>query len=116
MGHTRKTRWDMESLRAEAAKYQTRFAFQTKSRQAYEYARTNNLLDLVAAHMKPVYKTWNPETVRAEALRYSSRSEFSKGSRGAYLYAKRHGVLDEVCSHMKSSGSSKRDVVQVRKL
>ena len=106
MEHTRKTRWDMESLRTEAAKYQTRFAFQTKSRQAYEYARTNDLLDLVAAHMKPVYKTWNPETVRAEALKYSGRSEFSKGSRGAYLYAKRHGVLDEVCSHMnRVSGS-----------
>lgn len=105
MEHKSKTRWDMESLRNEAAKYQTRFAFQTKSRSAYEYARTNDLLDLVAAHMKPVYKTWNQETVRAEALKYSGRSEFSKGSRGAYLYAKRHGVLDEVCSHMKNSES-----------
>ena len=99
--HSAKKKWNLAKIKAEAKKYKTRYEFAKKVSGAYEWARTNGVLDEVCTHMKPGLEKWNLAKVKDEAKKYKTRYEFGRKAVGAYHWARTNGVLDEVCAHMK---------------
>ena len=98
-----KKKWDFDSIKTEALKYETRFEFQSKS-PAYQAARSRNIVDEVCQHMESKYNTWNNESIAAEALKYKTRKEFRSNS-PAYRAAEKRKILDQVCQHMSDTGN-----------
>lgn len=99
---SRKTNWNLESVRAEALKYPTRTKFKSGNRAAYNWAVRNELLDEVFSHsVKTVYKKWTLTSVKEEALKYTRVSEFNKNSNGAYKWAVKNDCLNEITGHME---------------
>jgi len=97
-------KWDYDSCKKEALKYNKRIEFREGSLGAYFSSCKNGWLDDVCGHMvelrKP-YGYWNiKEKCKKEALKYTTRTEFRKGSSGAYDASMRNGWLDEICGHM----------------
>lgn len=97
-------KWNLESIKKEAEKYQRRSDFQNGNRGAYISARRQGLLDIVSIHMKkPATKKYTDEEIFKIAKKFKTRSEFSKNSK-AYASAFFRGkeFLDKVCAHMTS--------------
>lgn len=88
--------WGVESLHAEAARYETRNEFKKGSPGAYDSARRVGILDEVCLHMMAVKRPWGFITLKEEAARYETRSDFQKGSGGAYNAARRLGIMDDL--------------------
>lgn len=85
-------KWNYESVKAEASKYDSRNAFQKGCNPAYQVARINGWLDEWFGHQ---LKSWDYESVKAEASKYDSRYAFQKGCIRAYQVARINGWLDE---------------------
>jgi hypothetical protein len=97
--------WNLETLKTEALKYQTRQEFQQKNGAAYKAAGLLKIRDEICGHMiklKNQKGYWTPETLHAEALKYDNKVEFRKESNPAFLTASRQGLLDKICSHMEA--------------
>ena len=97
--------WNLETLRVEALKYQTRQEFQQKNGAAYKAAGLLKLRDAICGHMiklKNPKGYWTPETLHAEALKYNNKVDFRQRSNPAFLTASRRGLLDQICSHMEA--------------
>ena len=89
--------WNLETLRVEALKYQTRQEFQQKNGAAYKAAGLLKLRDAICGHMiklKNPKGYWTPETLHAEALKYNNKVDFRQRSNPAFLTASRRGLLD----------------------
>ena len=97
----RPKKWNFNSCKKEARKYNTRKEFAKGSGGAYYWARVNKKLEEVCGHMEVLRREWTLESVKKEAKKYNTRREFEKGSLGAYSWALRNGLLDEVCGHME---------------
>ena len=93
-------RWKLKDLKAEAKMYKTRYEFNKGSKKAYLYAYKKGLLDIVCAHMKPVYPSYTEEDVKEAAKKYSSRTQFKKHDNGLYRKAIKLGILDKVCGDL----------------
>jgi hypothetical protein len=92
--------WNLDKVREEALKFNSKVEFKDKSVNAYYSATRNGWLDDVCSHMVAGKKPngyWTIDKVREEALKFSSRSEFKKKSSSAYSYALKNGWLDDVC-------------------
>jgi hypothetical protein len=97
--------WNLETLRAEALKFQTRQEFQQKNGAAYKAAGLLKIRDEICGHMiklKNPKGYWTPETLHAEALKYDTKVDFREKSNPAFLTASRKGLLDQICSHMEA--------------
>jgi hypothetical protein len=82
----------------EAKKYKTRSEFKNNtkySNAAYRWAKNNNLLDKVCAHMK-TRNSWDLQSVKFLAKKYTSKGDFLKNNSGAYKAANRFGILDKI--------------------
>lgn len=92
----RRRKWDMESCKEEAMKYDSRVAFSNGSQSAYQTARRNHWLDEYT-WFKPKKKRnfWNEDTCRDEAKKYSSLKRFEKGCGSAYQTARINGWLKD---------------------
>ena len=97
--------WNLETLKTEALKYQTRQEFQKKNGAAYKAAGLLQIRDEICGHMiklKNPKGYWTPEALHAEALKYDTKVDFRKKSNPAFLTASRQGLLDQICSHMEA--------------
>lgn len=97
--------WNVEMLKTEALKYQTRQEFQQKNGAAYKAAGLLQIRDEICGHMiklKNPKGHWTPETLHAEALKYDTKVDFREKSNPAFLTASRQGLLDQICSHMEA--------------
>ena len=95
-------KWDFESCKKEALKYNNRTIFSKKSPGAYKSSKINNWFDEITSHMKYKCKKnyWTKEKCKKEALKYTIRNQFKKNSCDSYSFAYKNGWLDEICSHM----------------
>ena len=87
-------KWDDESVRKEALKYDKKQSFFKGSSGAYSYAVKHHMLDDLFGESGR--HNWDDESVRKEAEKYCSKKEFESGSGGAYQYAVRHHMLDDL--------------------
>jgi hypothetical protein len=95
--------WTLETLKAEALKYNSRTEFQKKSGSAYNASGRLKLRDAICGHMTTIKKPdgfWNIETLQAEAIKYTSRQEFQQKNGAAYKAAGQLKVRDQICKHM----------------
>jgi len=90
----------LESLQAEALKYETRIGFSKGSPAEYSTARRLGILDDICSHMIAQRKEHTLESLQAEALKYETRAAFQGGSPAEYSAARRLGILNDICSHM----------------
>jgi predicted GIY-YIG superfamily endonuclease len=98
--------WDIDKVKEDALKYNTRNEFRIKSGSAYSMAHRSGWLDEVCSHMKTFSKPsgyWTIDKLREEALKYNTKKDFERGVKSAYQIAYKNGWLDDVCSHMVSS-------------
>ena len=89
-------KWDADTIRAEAAKYPSRVAFEDGCPGAVGAARERHpgLLDELFPPLQR--KTPTLEEARALASKYPSRKAFNKGHSSAYNVCRKAGVLDEL--------------------
>ena len=95
--------WTLETLKAEALKYQSRQEFQQKNGAAYKAVGMLGARDVVCAHMVKIKAPkgfWTLENLRAEALKYDNKVDFREKSNAAFLTASRKKILDQICGHM----------------
>jgi len=98
---------NIESVRNEARKYQTRTEFYKSSSGAYDIARRNSWLDDICEHMTSPIKPmgyWTKENVLVEAKKFKHRNDFHKKSSSAYSIARNNSWLEEACQHMEVQG------------
>lgn len=98
-------RWNIESVKLEALKYNTRIEFQKNSSGAHNYAVKHNLLPILCAHMlgkqqKPRNYWKNKQNCLLEALKYTSRKQFIDKSHGAYKQSVINNWYTEITTHM----------------
>ena len=94
-------KWTLENLQKEALKYNSPGDFCKGSPNAYNSARSRNLLDQICSHMtRKNRKPYKLEDLRQIALKYDRRGKFGDLDGPAYGAALKMGVLDEICSHM----------------
>ena len=109
--------WTLETLKAEALKYDNKVDFRAHSNSAFLTATRKKLLDQICSHMEPGKLPngyWlNKENCAAEALKYTNRRAFSIANSSAYHGADTNGWLDEICAHMEFNPSSDSDVVYI---
>ncbi|GEM_PF-430402 len=89
-------KWNEETCREEAKKYNSRTEFCRESSGAYEVANQHGWLDSYdwfEKYSKP-NGYWDRNTCREEALKYKSLSEFRKQCSSAYTIAWRNGWLE----------------------
>lgn len=92
-----KNKWDIESVKAEAEKYEFRRDFRSKSLGAYKAAQRHGWLDIVCAPIKPLWeKKWKYEKIIQEAKKYQYKGDFIKNSPVAYNTAYKNGWLNDV--------------------
>jgi hypothetical protein len=95
--------WTLETLQAEAIKFNSRTEFQKKSGSAYNAAGRLKVRDVICGHMPTIKKPdgfWTVETLQTEAIKYTSRQEFQQKNAAAYKASGQLKVRDLVCSHM----------------
>lgn len=96
-------KWDIESIKFEAKKYNSRSSFSYNSESAYKSAIKFGVLDEVCQHMTSGKKEngyWNFENVFNEALLYNCKSDFMIKSAGAYSAARLNNWMEKICLHM----------------
>lgn len=113
----RSTTWDYEAVKAEAKRYQSRYAFMQGNSSAYYRAIKSGWLEDVCSHMPayvPKARTWDFDTVKVEAQKYKTRTEFQNGCKGAYQRALQMRWIDAVCSHMPKHAGVVWDFASVK--
>jgi len=113
MTMARPTKWTLEAIQAEAAKYATRPAFSKGSNTAYVAACRRKLLNQVCAHTETGPAPWTEERIRAEAAKYTVWSDFYEQSLPAYMAAQRKGMLDTIKAGMVTTTRWTAESVQV---
>ncbi|MEA1052480.1 hypothetical protein U5801_22120 [Lamprobacter modestohalophilus] len=92
----------LAEIRASAALYPTRQAWERGHPSAYNAAKQHQLFDVVCGHMPASPRKLPLEALMASAARYQSRGDWKNADPSAYLSAYRRGLLDVVCAHMTS--------------
>ena len=98
-------KWNFDTLKEEALKYNSRSEFEKENASAYNSARIRGILEDICKHMIFLHKPkgyWDFTNVSKEASKYSSRTKFRKGNSMAYKTALKNKWMDIVCNHMKS--------------
>lgn len=97
-----------ESVLKLAKKCKTRSSFMKAFRPAYNYARTQGILEDVCKHMIPSHIVrrnarlyWTLDLCKKEAKKYSNRTDFMRKSSRAYNVSLANKWLDNICSHME---------------
>ena len=85
--------WTKELVLKKALMHKSRGDFYKLNGNAYEWARSRELLDEICIHMKPLTIKWTEVTALKEASKYHSRTALAKGASGAYEYLKRNDLL-----------------------
>jgi hypothetical protein len=98
----------LEQIRASAAQYPSRAAWERGDASAYYAAKRRGLMDEVCQHMPRSPRKLTLETLKASAAPFKHRIDWIKADQSAYICARERGVLDQVCAHMvpKPSASS----------
>lgn len=94
-------KWNFESCRIEALKYNTRKEFRDSNQGSYNAARKQGFLNEICINMKSGKLIWDKDKVIETAKDYNLRIDFQNNKRGAYSAALKNGWLDEACAHMK---------------
>ena len=108
--------WTKEATRAEAAKYETRGAFQVGSPSAYNAAlKYHWLKEFFADHPNQGYSKkklpdgwWTLERLKEIAKNFKYRDQMAKMSPGAHDAALNLGILNEIFSDHENKGYKKR--------
>ena len=90
----RRVPWNLVSLRAEAAKYQTKIDFKRGSGSAYRAAARLGLLDQLG--LVNQFQSWDEARVRQAASEYETAVAMIRGDLAAYAAAKRLGLLGDL--------------------
>ena len=93
-------KWNLESCRIEALKYNTRKEFRDSNQGCYNAARKQGFLNEICINMKNGKLIWDKDKVIEIAKDYNLRIEFQRNKLGAYKSALKNGWLDEACAHM----------------
>lgn len=99
-------KWNYETCRIEALKYNTRNEFNKKNRSAYEYALSCDILKDISVHMPVRVKRngyWGRIRCQEEALKYKTRTQFRNYSYKAYITTIEKDWFEDCCSHMKTN-------------
>ena len=91
----------LESCKAIALKYETRFAWQKGDCASYGYAKINLILDECCKHMKVMRLFYTLESCRAIALKYKTRTSWQNGDVNSYSASRNNGWHEECCKHME---------------
>lgn len=96
------TKWDFDTAKAEALKFNSRMAFENGSPGAYHQARKSGWLDSICSHMPSCNnRKITKELILSEAMKFQTRSEFFNGAASLYNSAKKLGLFDEATEHMQ---------------
>lgn len=100
-----KLKWDKDTIRTEALKYENLSDFYIYAASAVQAAKSfgNDFYQDVIKHMTKKITYWTDEMLRDEALKYNTKTKFARGS-NAYGAAKRRGddFFNSITSHMKT--------------
>ena len=96
-----------ELLAAEAAKYDRRVDFKTKSPKHYDAACAQGILDKVCLHMRSINKKshWNKETCIQFALTCKDQTDCAKANNGAYEAARTNDWLEDIQALLRTRRS-----------
>ena len=86
-------KWNDETVREEARKYNSKTEFYNGCRGAYDYAKRKGMLNDLFENIR-IY--WTEQSVSEEAKKYKSKSDFLRYNPGAYDYAYNHHMLDDL--------------------
>lgn len=95
-------KWDLESLKVDALRFNTPTEWARGSSGAYSAASVMGVLDECCGHMQRKTKPWSKETAIADAANYKTKIEWKNKSNSAYAAAHKNGWIDEACAHMTS--------------
>jgi len=86
-------KWHKAAIADEASRYRNRGAFRMGSKQAYEAARRQNILEEMCSHMAPPQYKRNVDDVITAAKPYNTMSEFIAECPKDYDSARKNGWL-----------------------
>lgn len=112
---SKRIKWTLELIQAEALKYTNRKSFEINSTKAFDAARYRGILKDVCIHMSYERKTWTLDEIKSEAVKYKTKSEFAENNKSAYEIARKMGKLDFVCLHMTDKRGKKWTVDEIKK-
>ena len=95
----KRVRSDQE-IRASAAAFPSRAAWERGDPSAYYAARRRGLMDAVCQHMPRSPRKLPLEALMASAALYKNRNAWKKADPSAYVCACQRGLLEVVCAHM----------------
>jgi hypothetical protein len=107
-----KTRWDRDSVVAEASKYQSRQEFYYGSGGAYNAAKKLRILDDLFGYVRC---QWDECSIRKESTKYKSRIEFCRGNGSAYATALKKEMMDELFPVTNGKANSDKDTLYLWK-
>jgi len=109
-----KLKWNKDTIRNEAKKYNNLTDFFQNSGSAYVIAKKigEDFFQSITSHM-PHPKRWTDDELQDEAKKYLTRGEFQKNSNIPYQLAKNRGILDDICVHMEKVGHKYKRMVYV---
>lgn len=97
--------WTLARCKVEAAKFQSRAAWQIGHPASYQAARKQKLVAECTPHIKRVKAKnghWTLGRCKEDALKFESRVAWERNSLGAYSAACKNKWLDLCCTHMQS--------------
>lgn len=96
------SKWNYESCKTEALKYNTLFEFRKKNETVYNISRKNKWIDNITKHFDHSNnrKHWTIEMCKNDASTCSSRVEYAKRYPNSYHACTINKWINEVCSNM----------------
>jgi len=96
----RKSKWTLDLLIIEAARYTMLRDFTAGSTRAYRVAVKHPKKALIMGHLNRVAKKWTLELLMIESSKYQHRFDFQIGSKGAYQESYRRPDFELIVAHM----------------
>ncbi len=89
----------IQSATLDALKCRTRKQFQEEYGSAFWFAKKNEVMDIVCAHI-PIIRRWNKKDAFTEALKYNTRIEMKNADRGLSAFLYQNEYITDACTHM----------------
>lgn len=99
-------KWNIQALKLEALKYNSRHKFAIGSPGAYDAAFDDKIIEDICSHMQVnASKKHTKESAIEKAKKYKNKTEFRNKDYGTYKFLYKNGLLDSACLHMEKLGS-----------
>jgi hypothetical protein len=95
----RHVKWNHQSVKREALKYDYLGKWASISSGSHAYAKRHGLVADYSKHIRKQFR-WTKSAAKSVALKYNSKRDWAQACVGSYAYAVRHKLVKAFCHHM----------------